>query len=152
MSRSFLVFAFVAALARPALAHDCSCESQPHPIYASMQVISVGLDGVTTIVMGEATPSFLVTHVLDENGIQNEWLAPLTCDELILVENALYARHHVDFEDPADEAFFAAATIGVYRPVLNLTRGGAERFFTSQDNLTKSRVDRAQDNKSCQEK
>lgn len=124
---------------------------EPAPVYASVQEVRVRASGVTAITLGEATPSFLIDRALDQKGIENEWLTPLTCEELSRVEDALYARHRVDFEDPADEAFFAAATVGVYTPVPNLTRQGAEHFFTSQDKLTQLRIDRAQLNKQCKE-
>lgn len=118
--------------------------------YAVMQEIHVGIDGITNVTMGEATPDFLIHRALNEKGIQNEWLVPLSCPELDRVEDALYARHEVDFEDPADEAFFASVTTGTYRPVPNLTREEVGRLlFSSQDKLTQLRVDRAQANANC---
>lgn len=119
--------------------------------YASIREIRVGTDGITYVTLGEATPGYLIERALDGKMIENEWLAPLSCEELDRVEDALYARYKVDFEDPADEAFFAAATMGVYTPIPHLTREGAEYFFTSQDKLTKLRVDRAQTQMECME-
>lgn len=125
--------------------------AKPSPGYAPVQDIHVGSDGITYVTLGEATPNFLIDRALDEKGIENEWLAPLTCTELDRLEDALYARHLVDFEDDADEAFFAAATVGIYKPVPNLTREGAEYFFSSQDKLTQLRVNRAQSERNCME-
>jgi len=121
------------------------------PSYASVQEVRVGANGVTTLVLGEATLQFLISRALEHMEIQSIWLTPLTCEELQRVEDALYARHRVDFEDSADEAFFAAATVGVYTPVPNLTRQGAKYFFTSQDKLTQLRVNREQAAKHCKE-
>lgn len=119
------------------------------PSYAPIQEVFVGSDGILKITLGEATPSFIIDRVLNEEGIEIEWLASLTCAELDRVEDALYARHKVDFEDPTDEAFFAAATVGVYRPVFNLTREDAEYYFSSVDSLTKLFVKMAQANANC---
>lgn len=130
---------------------EAEVAAKPSPSYASVQEVRVNMSSVTTIALGEATPSFLIDRALDEKGIENEWLAPLSCEELGRVEDALYARHLVDFEDDADEAFFAAATVGIYKPVPNLTREGASRFFTSQDKLTQLRVNRAQSERNCKE-
>ncbi|KKW33054.1 MAG: hypothetical protein UY76_C0010G0011 [Candidatus Uhrbacteria bacterium GW2011_GWA2_52_8d] len=124
------------------------------PAYAKVEIVAFPVMDNSresvTIVSGEATPEWLGVRALGQKGIENEWLTPLTCDELRLVEEALYVQHGFNSPMLAQMAVIVQAQM-VPAPIHDLTREGAEHFFTSQDKLTKLRVDRAQTQNGCME-
>jgi len=129
-------------------------EPESAPVYATVEIVTLPVmdnSGQSiSIVAGEATPSWLVGRAFEGKMIENEWLAPLSCDELSLVEDALYTRHGYD---PMAVVYARWEQITVGRPTnLPLTREGAGRLFSSQDKLTQLRVNNAQRNRNCQER
>jgi len=129
-------------------------QQEPSRQFATLEIVSLpvldGSDDRVSIVAGEATPSWLVSRALEGKMIENEWLTPLSCDELRLVEEALYVRHGFNSKMLSQIASLVRVQM-VPAPIPNLTREGAEAFFNSQDKLTQLRVNNAQRSRNCQE-
>ncbi|MBI4435696.1 YARHG domain-containing protein [Candidatus Uhrbacteria bacterium] len=122
---------------------------EPQREFAKLsEVPTTGSNGRPSLMQGYAIPAFVIDTATYGEVVQNEWLPPLTCDELARVEQGVYARYNVWFQAEDDRAFFASILYG-YTPKEGTTPASVEPTLQNVDRLNLLRVNRAQGSKGC---
>ncbi len=98
--------------------------------------------------LSEAVPQFIVNEVLHGLVIENAWLVPLTCEELVRVAEAVSVVYDIPLPNREDEALFTR--FWNYRPVPGLTLENTPMRSVHQLDLL--RAQNAMDAKKCANK